>query len=85
MLGLTPATGRPPKQLCVPASNLELQRGRMLAQIPFGVQMIEANPSQGFDTSLKAADSRRLVGKNFEDGEQFCNLQKVVNLFCQMQ
>jgi len=35
VLGLTPATGRPPKQLYVPASNLELQRGRMLAQIPF--------------------------------------------------
>ncbi len=42
MLGLTPATGRPSKQLCVPASNLGLQRERMLAQIPFGVQMIES-------------------------------------------
>ncbi len=34
---------------------------------------------------LEAADGARFVGKNFEDGEQLCDLQKVMHFFCKVQ
>ncbi len=34
---------------------------------------------------LEAADGGSLVGKNFEDGEELCDLQKVVNFFREVQ
>ena len=92
MLGLTPAAGNPPKQCFVLASNLNVhQRGRMLAQIQVEIQTIairrraSATVGKSEKKLLKATDGDAFIGIHFEDCKQFRDLQKVVNLLCQVK